>query len=163
VLVPPARLTSALSFVRWENPDELLMLCRKFDVGIQPMVISLAQKWPRSDLMLLVAQRKGHPQRPREVAVRVLTHAGSKLMFIPRDQRLKSLSLTGLASWADAATADTRATGEDTVTFKTWSRSYTRPRSGTCNAIAHWNGHRLRNGITLAVIELADMDISWMP
>jgi Zn-dependent peptidase ImmA (M78 family) len=161
LLVPPERLDSALSGLNWEDPDDLLLLCRKFRVGIQPMAISLAQRWSQPDRMLLVAQRMGHPLRPREVAARVLTHAGSKPVFIPRDQRLRSLSLTGLASWADAATGETRATGKDSVTFKTWSKAHPRSMTGTCQAIARWNAHRLSNGLILALLEFANIRTSW--
>jgi uncharacterized protein DUF955 len=161
LLVPPSRLESALSGLTWDDPDDLLLLCRKFSVGIQPMLISLAQKWPNSGLMLLVAQRMGHPLRPGEIASRVLGHAGLEPLFIPRDQRLRSLSFTELASWADSGTAESRATGEDSVTFKVWSKAYPRSRTGMCSAVARWNGHRLSNGIILALTELLDMHISW--
>lgn len=161
LLVPAARLASALSSLSWEDPDDVLSLCRKFGVGIHPMIISLAQRWSRSGLMLLVAHRVGHPLRPQEVAARVLAHAGLEPVFIPRDQRLRSLNLIGLASWADAAAAECRATGEDSVTFKTWSKVAPRSRTGACSATAHWNGHRLSNGIILALMGLTDVRLSW--
>ncbi len=156
LLIPQAQLTAAMPDMTWENPDELLSLCRSFGVGIHAMVIALARLWPHPDRVLLVSQKMGHPRRPTEVAVRVLANAAATPIFIPRDQRLISLGLLTLAGWADAAMTESRATGEDAATFKTWTRVRQRSSSGSYHTTACWNAHRLNNGIILAMLRLTN-------
>jgi IrrE N-terminal-like domain len=154
-LIPPGELSAALRSITWDDPDELLQLCHRFGVGIQPIMISLAESWSHPGVLVLVGQKMGHPRRPDEIATRVLAHAGPDHFFIPRTQRFASLGLTELAHWADDATQESRSSGTDFVTLKVWSKAAAAPRTGVHRARGHWRAHRLNNGITLAVLHLS--------
>ena len=97
-------------------PGAVLSLCSRFGVNVQPMLIALAEHLAQEPVLLLASRYRAHPDRPQELDMRVDGAAGHRRLFVPRDKRLRTLGLRGLADWALTAPPLEERHGQDRVT-----------------------------------------------
>ena len=100
LLIPRAELNQALTTDHKLTSKLLATLCRKFRVNLQPMLIALDQSGRFVDYTAFLAGRRGHPSRPQEIDYRVEAQPFRSLIFLPKNQRLRSLGFTDAVDWA---------------------------------------------------------------
>lgn len=98
VLVPREELSAYMASIRSNDlePDDLLRLCGVFNVNMRPMALAMAEQWRLEDRILLLADWRGHPSRPREEDLRVFAAGAPHRYYIPVNQRIASLGLKRL-------------------------------------------------------------------
>lgn len=95
------------------DPVDLIELCDRFGVNLQPMFPALRPFMLDASVALVASRMRGHPERTHEVAFRVDASVGHRRLFIPRHKRLRSLGLQSLAATARDMEQGERASGVD--------------------------------------------------
>jgi hypothetical protein len=156
ILVPPDQLEQALAEVDRVGPGDVLDLCNRFGVGLQPIMVALAD-FVAADEVLLVARLAGHPRRPAIVDFRFHA-AAARDVYLPRHQRLTSVGLDRLAAWARSADAAS-AVGSGVARLEL--RRAATPRSGVAAGRVDWSAQVLPNRILVAALDVAAMQVEW--
>jgi hypothetical protein len=135
-------------------PGDLLRLCGFFNVNVKPMLSALRHALADVPLLLIASRWRGHPDREWELDMRVDASAGHRRLFVPTDQRLRSLGLDALADWS--ARAPLRAVSEGYDLAKASPRLTAEPVwPGTVDWRARVQGVKPR--FVLAVIDVAEL------
>jgi hypothetical protein len=158
LLVPRADIATALAGRVRLEPDDLIALCNRFGVTLQPILIALRHHLPDYEA-IVVAREAGHPRRPAVLDFRFHASAGTSI-YIPRHQRLRSAGLNGLADWAQTA-GESYGTGDDISTFPLRRTGPT--RSGVAHGSARWSARLMPNGLLVACIDARAMRFEWRP
>lgn len=156
LLVPPGDLRDRLDGQRVKLGD-VLALSRRYDVGLSTMLRVLAPTLADTRQLVLVASRRGHPQRPGEIELRAhAVRCGD--VFIPGHVRLATLGLEDVVrlSRAERTAAGTSAA----VRLKLWRPGESR-RSGYATGPAAWSLLRVREGLVLVGLETGELRYSW--
>jgi hypothetical protein len=155
VLVPRQRLRAILAERGLpRDPVAVLSLCGAFRVNITPMMIALRPFFASAPWTIVPARRRGHRHRLGEVDFRVECFTGHRGVFIPPEQRLASLGLESLVSWARVAARGTSAKGVD----RTWLDDDLNDIEADRPPV-RWSGHLLGGEpeLLLAVFELTPL------
>jgi len=162
LLLPPAELKKVLNTLGdLPSIDDLLALCRRFDVGIQPMLIALREFLAAGQPIFLTASYRGHPLRSDVLEYRIDVVAHPPVLYVAKDQRLSSIGLVGVTEWAENPGAMKRGVGHSAaLSLKLWDRD--QHRSGLAIGSAEWQVTRLANtGMLLVRIAPVDLKIKW--
>ena len=95
------------------TPDDVLRLCGRFNVNVQPMLLALRGPLAEEPLLIIASRWRGHPGREWEFDMRVDAAVGPRRLFVPTDQRLRSLGLDELADWSVRAALHSCCDGHD--------------------------------------------------
>lgn len=162
LLIPAAELRNCLGKVRHEPQlMDLLALCKDFSVGLHPMLIALRQHLRSKGPLFIAASHRGHPSRPDVRDYRVDAAAYPVPFYVAKHQRLRSLGLGDIATWAHDASEGSEATGlAEAPQLKLWSR--TSGQSGAASGPAEWNALKLRrSNIVLIRLATQQLDLIW--
>jgi uncharacterized protein DUF955 len=158
LLVPRADLMSLLPSLE-PRPAAVLSVSRRYGVSLSVALNACGDWFTRYGHAFFAASVRGHPARPREVALRAHRARCGELL-IPDLVRVSSLGLAGVES-ADPGLASGAAEGEaDAVELRLW-RPRARPRSGVARGPARWESERMRTGITLVGIDIRRLKAHW--
>lgn len=137
-------------------PDDLLRLCGHFRVNIRPMLIAVGEQLARTPYCLVLSRRRGHSRRPEELAFRVESVAGSRHVYFPPNQRLRSVGLTRLAEDAERAAHGDLLGGRDTFVTVGLRGLNGERSSRTAHRNVTWRAirHGVRAPFLLAVLDL---------
>jgi hypothetical protein len=157
LLIPESDL--ALVFPkRRADFDELLAVCRRYNVSISAALARLGDDYAARRIVIFGAGQRPHPRRPDEVALRAY-HARCGDFLIPDLVRLKSLGLGAIE--AALAESDTAIGSADVVTLRLW-RPGSAPRSGNAEGSALWAARVLRrSGVTLVRVDARELTLQW--
>jgi hypothetical protein len=164
LLLPPTELGKAIQQIGSDvSIEDLLSLCRHFEVGIQPMLIALRDVLKAGHPIFLAASYRGHPLRSDVKDYRIDVVAHPPVLYVAKDQRLSSIGLCSVTEWAEGVASAKRGEGRSpALRIKLWDRD--RHRSGLATGGAEWQATRLANtGVLLVRITLVDLKIKWAP
>jgi len=120
--------------------DSLREFCRSFRVTIRTGIAALNEHGERAaGTVLIAATYRAHEKRPLERAFRVDAAAAAPDLFVPRDRRLISMGLGGLARWAQDASPGADGEGKAPHAIFRSRRPFTPCVSGT----AEWSARAL--------------------
>jgi hypothetical protein len=161
LLIPRSDLHRALTDERKLSPELVAALCRRFRVNLQPMLIALAGTGRFDQFNALLARRRGHPSRPDEIDYRVEKRPFRGLIFLPKDQRLRSLGLGDVVDWAATQDAGQRSDGRaEMLELPLWERGR---GTGVAVGPASWQAQTLAGHELLVLIELTELHYRWHP
>lgn len=157
LLIPRIELLAALEEIA-DDPDSLLRLLRRFDVSISALLSAAAEPLADREVLAFAVSRRGHPNRPGEVAYRLHgIRCGEYLM--PENTRLTSLGLTALDD--SLGSGEPEIAGDDvSVSLRLW-RPGSAVRSGTAVGPASWRARRLANGFALVCLNTPALLQRW--
>ncbi len=159
LLIPRAALYDALASDRRLSSRLLTSLCRRFRVNLQPMLIALCQTGLFAGYTVLLAGRRGHPSRPQEIDYRVEAQPFRGSIFLPRNQRLRSLGLGDVVDWAAPLDAGQHCEGSaGALRLPLWERGR---GSGIATGRASWEAQTLAGNGLLVLIELGELQYQW--
>lgn len=136
----------------------LLQLCSDFSVNIQPMAIALSNHKCFGDFLLVLASRRGHPDRPEEIAYRIDVAIPKEPFFLPKDQRLESIGLVSLDKWLSLVSVGDSRSGEDEVSLKLWRRN---AAGGDASGVLIWDAKILAKGQLLSIFLPKKIEMKW--
>lgn len=142
------------------SPRTVLDIAGHFALNLRPCILALNRCWHDEQRILLVAEKRGHPSRPEELAYRVSASAGHPFKLIPRDKRLHSIGLGPLAQWAEEALAAEAQEMCSDAQIPFWAPTSSR-RSGSIGGQVTWNALSLPNGVLIALLDLTKATLSW--
>lgn len=159
LLVPPKELASELQALDPRpSINDVLTLCKRFRVSLQPMLIALGDHLRDGDPVFLAASYRGHKLRPDVMDFRVDASAHPKSMYVANDQRLSSFGLAEVAQWAKSETMAATSHGTtSSLKIKLWNRE--RRQSGIMAGNGQWEASRL-SGSNVLLISVVPCDVT---
>lgn len=159
LLIPRPLLRETLEKCQKLTSQLIIELCRNFRVNLQPMLIAIDQIGKFTDKIVVIAKKRGHPQRPEEIDYRIIATPIRGLTFLPTFQRLQSLGLGDLVEVLSSASPGIAHTGRSKLLrFPLWSK---RVGNGEACGPANWEALRLAGGELIVLIETNDLSYQW--
>lgn len=140
----------------WSVVDEL-------DMNLQPAILTMKPELQHLKILLILAEVRGHPKRPKELEPRIVTSAGDNRFYLPRYQRLKTMGLDEVATWISRASIGASTYGVASCPrFAVRGLNLAANKSMTRGS-ATWETQKVAQRKAIVVVQTRDLTIEWVP